>query len=192
MAKYVGWGGLADVFDEEKGGQWKEARSFLKENLSQAEYEAARESTLTSFYTPKTVIDGIYKTLSDMGFKQGNILEPSMGIGNFIGNIPDEMNKSKFYGVELDSVSGRIGKLLYPESDIQIKGFEETSFSNNFFDAVIGNVPFGEYKVNDREYNKNNFLIHDYFFAKSIDKVRNGGIIAYEIIRIHFLHQFFE
>ncbi|HFH7941800.1 TPA: helicase-related protein [Streptococcus agalactiae] len=179
LARYVGWGGLADVFDEEKGGQWKEARSFLKENLSQAEYEAARESTLTSFYTPKTVIDGVYKTLSDMGFKQGNILEPSMGIGNFIGNIPDEMNKSKFYGVELDSVSGRIGKLLYPESDIQIKGLEETSFSNNFFDAIIGNVPFGEYKVNDREYNKNNFLIHDYFFAKSIDKVRNGGIITF-------------
>lgn len=179
LARYVGWGGLADVFDEEKGGQWKEARSFLKENLSQAEYEAARESTLTSFYTPKTVIDGVYKTLSDMGFKQGNILEPSMGIGNFIGNIPDEMNKSKFYSVELDSVSGRIGKLLYPESDIQIKGFEETSFSNNFFDAIIGNVPFGEYRVNDREYNKNNFLIHDYFFAKSIDKVRNGGIIAF-------------
>lgn len=179
LARYVGWGGLADVFDEEKDGQWKEVRSFLKENLSQAEYEAARESTLTSFYTPKTVIDGVYKTLSDMGFKQGNILEPSMGIGNFIGNIPDEMNKSKFYGVELDSVSGRIGKLLYPESDIQIKGLEETSFSNNFFDAIIGNVPFGEYKVNDREYNKNNFLIHDYFFAKSIDKVRNGGIIAF-------------
>ena len=179
LARYVGWGGLSEVFDESKEGQWKEARAFLKENLSHAEYEAARESTLTSFYTPKTVIDGIYKTLSDMGFKQGNILEPSMGVGNFIGNIPDEMNKSKFYGVELDSVSGRIGKLLYPESDIQIKGLEETSFSNNFFDVAIGNVPFGEYKVNDREYNKNNFLIHDYFFAKSIDKVRNGGIIAF-------------
>lgn len=179
LAKYVGWGGLADVFDEEKGGQWKEARSFLKENLSQSEYEAAKESTLTAFYTPKTVIDSVYKTLAGMGFKSGNILEPSMGIGNFIGNLPDEMSKSKFYGVELDSVSGRIGKLLYPESDIQIKGFEETSFSNNFFDAVIGNVPFGEYKVNDREYNKNNFLIHDYFFAKSIDKVRNGGVIAF-------------
>lgn len=179
LSRYVGWGGLSDVFDEEKGGQWKEARSFLKENLSQAEYEAARESTLTSFYTPKTVIDGVYKTLSDMGFKSGNILEPSMGIGNFIGNLPDEMRRSKFYGVELDSISGRIGKLLYPESDIQIKGLEETSFSNNFFDAVIGNVPFGEYKVNDREYNKNNFLVHDYFFAKSIDKVRNGGVIAF-------------
>ena len=179
LAKYVGWGGLSEVFDESKEGQWKEARAFLKENLSQDEYDSAKESTLTSFYTPKTVIDSIYSTLSGMGFKSGNILEPSMGIGNFIGNLPDEMKKSKFYGVELDSVSGRIGKLLYPESDIQIKGFEETSFSNNFFDAVIGNVPFGEYKLNDREYNKNNFLIHDYFFAKSIDKVRNGGVIAF-------------
>ena len=156
LSKYVGWGGLADVFDESKEGQWEVARSFLKGNLSPSEYEAARESTLTAFYTPKTVIDSVYKTLAGMGFKSGNILEPSMGVGNFIGNLPDEMSKSKFYGVELDSVSGRIGKLLYPESDIQIKGFEETSFSNNFFDAVIGNVPFGEYKVNDREYNKNN------------------------------------
>lgn len=181
LSKYVGWGGLADVFDESKEGQWEVARSFLKENLSPSEYEAARESTLTAFYTPKTVIDSVYKTLAGMGFKSGNILEPSMGVGNFIGNLPDEMSKSKFYGVELDSVSGRIGKLLYPESDIQIKGFEETSFSNNFFDAVIGNVPFGEYKVNDRDYNKNNFLIHDYFFAKSIDKVRNGGVIAFII-----------
>ena len=179
LANYVGWGGLPEVFDESKEGQWKGARSFLKENLSQAEYEAARESTLTSFYTPKTVIDSIYSTLLEMGFKNGNILEPSMGIGNFIGNLPDEMKNSKFYGVELDSVSGRIGKLLYPESDIEVKGLEETSFSNNFFDVAIGNVPFGEYKVNDREYNKNNFLIHDYFFAKSIDKVRNGGIIAF-------------
>ena len=179
LANYVGWGGLPEVFDESKEGQWKGARAFLKENLSQAEYEAARESTLTSFYTPKAVIDSIYSTLSQMGFKSGNILEPSMGIGNFIGNIPDEMKSSKFYGVELDSVSGRIGKLLYPESDIQVKGLEEISFSNNFFDVAIGNVPFGEYKVNDREYNKNNFLIHDYFFAKSIDKVRNGGIIAF-------------
>ncbi|HES4481305.1 TPA: DEAD/DEAH box helicase family protein [Streptococcus pyogenes] len=179
LAKYVGWGGLSEVFDESREGQWKEARAFLKENLSPSEYEAARESTLTSFYTPKAVIDGIYKTLSGMGFKQGNILEPSMGVGNFIGNLPDEMSKSKFYGVELDSVSGRIGKLLYPESDIQVKGLEETSFSNNFFDVAIGNVPFGEYKVNDREYNRNNFLIHDYFFAKSIDKVRNGGVIAF-------------
>ena len=179
LAKYVGWGGLSEVFDKEKGGQWETARKFLKENLSPLEYEAAKESTLTAFFTPKTVIDGVYKSLSDMGFKSGNILEPSMGVGNFIGNLPDEMNKSKFYGVELDSVSGRIGKLLYPDSDIQVKGFEETSFSNNFFDVAIGNVPFGEFKVNDREYNRNNFLIHDYFFAKSIDKVRNGGVIAF-------------
>ncbi|MCC9953426.1 DNA helicase, partial [Streptococcus agalactiae] len=179
LAKYVGWGGLVDVFDESKDGQWKEARAFLKENLSSSEYEAAKESTLTAFYTPKIVIDGVYSTLSEMGFKNGNILEPSMGIGNFIGNLPDEMSKSKFYGVELDSVSGRIAKLLYPESDVQVKGFEETSFSNNFFDVAIGNVPFGEFKVNDREYNSNNFLIHDYFFAKSIDKVRNGGVIAF-------------
>ncbi|OFN53636.1 helicase [Streptococcus sp. HMSC034B05] len=179
LAKYVGWGGLADVFDESKEGQWEVARSFLKENLSPSEYEAVRESTLTAFYTPKTVIDSVYKILAGMGFKNGNILEPSMGVGNFIGNLPDEMSKSKFYGVELDSVSGRIGKLLYPESEVQIKGFEETTFSNNFFNAVIGNVPFGEYKVNDREYNKNNFLIHDYFFAKSIDKVRNDGVIAF-------------
>ena len=179
LAKYVGWGGLSDVFDESKDGQWKEARAFLKENLSPSEYEAAKESILTAFYTPKIVIDGVYKTLSEMGFKSGNILEPSMGVGNFIGNLPNEMNESKFYGVELDSVSGRIAKLLYPESDVQVKGFEETSFSNNFFDVAIGNVPFGEFKVNDREYNRNNFLIHDYFFAKSIDKVRNGGVIAF-------------
>ncbi|KXA16622.1 helicase protein [Fusobacterium equinum] len=179
LAKYVGWGGLSDVFDESKEGQWKEARAFLKENLTLPEYETAKESTLTAFYTPKIVIDGVYSTLSEMGFKSGNILEPSMGVGNFIGNLPDEMSKSKFYGVELDSVSGRIAKLLYPESDVQVKGFEETSFSNNFFDVAIGNVPFGEFKINDREYNRNNFLIHDYFFAKSIDKVRNGGVIAF-------------
>lgn len=179
LSKYVGWGGLSEVFDESKEGQWKEARIFLKENLSESEYEAARESTLTSFYTPKIIIDTIYNTLSDMGFKSGNILEPSMGVGSFIGSLPDNMTSSKFYGVELDTLSGRIGKLLYPESNIEIKGFEETNFSNNFFDIAIGNVPFGDYKINDREYNKNNFLIHDYFFAKAIDKVRNGGIIAF-------------
>jgi len=176
---YLGWGGLADVFDENKKGQWEEARNFLKENLTEEEYERAKESTLTSFYTPKIVVDSIYQTLSDMGFRKGNILEPSMGIGNFIGSLPSDLSESKFYGVELDSISGRIAKKLYPESDIQIKGLEGTDFSNNFFDIAIGNVPFGDYKVNDRDYNRNNFLIHDYFFAKSIDKVRNGGIIAY-------------
>ncbi|UQF71652.1 DEAD/DEAH box helicase family protein [Vagococcus lutrae] len=179
LSGYLGWGGLADIFDESKAGQWQEGRNFLKENLSEEEYERAKESTLTSFYTPKIVVDSMYKTLSDMGFKQGNILEPSMGVGNFIGSLPSDLSASKFYGVELDSISGRIAKKLYPESDIQIKGLEETRFSNNFFDVAIGNVPFGDYKINDREYNRNNFLIHDYFFAKSIDKVRNGGVIAF-------------
>lgn len=179
LADYLGWGGLADVFDEEKGGQWLEARNILKENLTNEEYLNAKESTLTSFYTPREVMDGIYKTLTDMGFKTGNILEPSAGVGNFIGNMPSEIQGSKVYGVEKDSLSGRIARELYPEANIQIKGFEETNFSNNFFDLVIGNVPFGDFKVNDREYNRNNFLIHDYFFAKSIDKVRNGGIIAF-------------
>lgn len=179
LSGYLGWGGLADVFNENKKGQWEEARNFLKENLTEEEYERAKESTLTSFYTPKIVVDSIYQTLSDMGFRKGNILEPSMGIGNFIGSLPSDLSESKFYGVELDSISGRIAKKLYPESDIQIKGLEGADFSNNFFDIAIGNVPFGDYKVNDRDYNRNNFLIHDYFFAKSIDKVRNGGIIAY-------------
>lgn len=179
LADYLGWGGLSDVFDEEKGGQWLKARNILKENLTNEEYLNAKESTLTSFYTPREVMDGIYKTLTDMGFKTGNILEPSAGVGNFIGNMPSEIRNSKVYGVEKDSLSGRIARELYPEANIQIKGFEETNFSNNFFDLVIGNVPFGDFKVNDREYNRNNFLIHDYFFAKSIDKVRNGGIIAF-------------
>ena len=179
LSKYVGWGGLSDVFDEERGGQWKEARMFLKENLSLSEYEAAKESTLTAFYTPKVVIDAIYHTLSDMGFESGNILEPSMGTGRFIGNLPGSMQNSKFYGIELDTISGQIAKKLYPNSNIQVKGFEKTAFSNNLFDIAVGNVPFGEYRVSDREYEKNNFLIHDYFFAKTLDKVRNGGIIAF-------------
>lgn len=179
LSKYVGWGGLSDVFDEEKQGQWSKARDFLKENLSQSEYDAARESTLTAFYTPKIVIDSIYKTLSNMGFESGNILEPSCATGRFIGNIPESMQSSKFYGVELDSISGRIASKLYPNANIQIKGFEETTFSNNLFDIAIGNVPFGEYKIVDREYEKNNFLIHDFFFAKTLDKVRSGGVVAF-------------
>lgn len=179
LAKYVGWGGLSDVFDEDKKGQWEEARKFLKENLSPKEYENAKESTLTAFYTPKIVIDAIYKGLENIGFKGGNILEPSLGIGNFIGNLPTKMQNSKVYGTELDSISGRIAQQLYPNSNIKVQGFEESKFSNNFFDVAIGNVPFGEFKVNDREYDKNKFLIHDYFFAKSIDKVRPGGVIAF-------------
>ena len=129
--------------------------------------------------TPKLVIDSIYQALSNMGFERGNILEPSMGTGRFLGNLPESMQKSKFYGVELDSISGRIVKKLYPNSNIQIKGFEETRFSNNLFDIAIGNVPFGEYKIADREYEKNNFLIHDFFFAKTLDKVRSGGVVAF-------------
>ena len=179
LSRYVGWGGLSDVFDEEKQGQWKDAREFLKENLSSSEYDAARESTLTAFYTPKVVIDSIYKALSNIGFENGNIVEPSMGTGRFIGNLPDNMQESKFYGVELDSISGQIAKKLYPNANIQIKGFEKTEFSNNLFDVAVGNVPFGEYKVSDREYEKNNFLIHDYFFAKTLNKVRSGGVVAF-------------
>ena len=179
LAKYIGWGGLSDVFDEEKEGQWLDARNFLKENLTGEEYNRARESTLTAFYTPKVVIDAIYESLSNLGFGKGNILEPSAGTGRFIGNLPEEMKESNFYGVELDSISGQIAKELYPNANIQIKGFEETSFSNNLFDVAIGNIPFGEFKVADREYERNNFLIHDYFFAKTLDKVRDGGIIAF-------------
>ena len=179
LAKYIGWGGLSDVFDEEKEGQWLDARNFLKENLTGEEYNRARESTLTAFYTPKVVIDSIYESLSNLGFEKGNILEPSAGTGRFIGNLPEEMKESNFYGVELDRISGQIAKELYPNANIQIKGFEETNFSNNLFDVSIGNIPFGEFKVADREYERNNFLIHDYFFAKSLDKVRDGGIIAF-------------
>ena len=179
LSRYVGWGGLSDVFDEEKQGQWKDAREFLKENLSSSEYDATRESTLTAFYTPKVVIDSIYQALSNMGFERGNILEPSMGTGRFLGNLPESMQGSKFYGVELDSISGRIAKELYPNANIQIKGFEKTEFSNNLFDVAVGNVPFGEYKVSDREYEKNNFLIHDYFFSKTLNKVRSGGVVAF-------------
>ena len=179
LSKYVGWGGLSSVFDEEKGGSWETARNFLKENLSETEYENIKESSLTAFYTPKEVIEGIYKGIGQMGFKGGRILEPSMGIGNFIGNIPKEMRDSEITGVELDSISGKIATLLYPESKIEIKGFENTTFEDNYFDLAIGNVPFGDFKVFDRRYDKNNFLIHDYFFAKSIDKVRTGGLIAF-------------
>ncbi|MDO5714215.1 MAG: helicase-related protein [Tissierellia bacterium] len=179
LAKYVGWGGLADVFDEDKGGQWQEAREFLKANLSKEEFENARASTLTAFYTPKVVIDSIYRVMANMGFKSGNILEPSLGVGRFIGNLPDEMKGSNVFGVELDSLSGTIAKQLYPNSNIQITGFEDTQFSNNLFDIAVGNIPFGEYKVRDREYEKNNFLIHDYFFAKTLDKIRSGGVLAF-------------
>lgn len=179
LSKYVGWGGLADTFDESKSGQWEEARNFLKENLTTDEYNKAMESTLTAFYTPKVIVDNIYIKLMEFGFKEGRILEPSCAVGNFIGNLPKELDSSQVYGIELDSISGNIAKQLYPQSEIQVKGFEETNFSNNFFDIAIGNVPFGNFKILDREYDKYNFLIHDYFLAKTIDKVKNGGIIAF-------------
>lgn len=178
LSKYVGWGGLSDIFDETKKGQWQTAREEIKLLLTEEEYQSASESTLTAFYTPKFIIDGIYKALDNFGFKEGNILEPSLGIGNFIGNAPENLN-AKFYGVEIDSISGKIAKHLYPNSNIEIKGYEHTNYSNNMFDVAIGNIPFGDYKVFDKEYNSKNLHIHDYFFAKTIDKVRPGGIIAF-------------
>lgn len=179
LVNYVGWGGLADVFDESKKGQWEVARDELKSLLTNEEYRKASESTLTAFYTPKYIIDGIYKALENFGFNGGKILEPSCATGNFIGNLPTSMSNSKFYGVELDSISGKIAKKLYPEADIKIGGYEESTYKNNTFDVAIGNIPFGNYKVFDKEYNSKNLLIHDYFFAKTIDKVRPGGIISF-------------
>lgn len=179
LSKYVGWGGLAEVFDDSKQGQWAVARKFLQENLSDLEYSAAKESTLTSFYTPKIVIDGMYQVLKQLGFEKGNILEPSVGVGNFIGNLPEAFSSSTVFATEIDSISGSIAKYLYPNSKIAIQGFEKADYRNNFFDVAIGNVPFGEFKVADHNYAKFNFLIHDYFFAKAIDKVRPGGVIAF-------------
>lgn len=178
LAKYVGWGGLADVFDATKTS-WSSEYQELKGLLSETEYEEAKASVLNAHYTSPIIIKYIYKALERFGFRTGNILEPSMGIGNFFSVLPDSMKDSKLYGVEIDSISGRIARLLYPLANIQICGFEETSFPNNFFDVAIGNVPFGDYKVNDPDYNRHNFLIHDYFFAKTLDKVRPGGVIAF-------------
>ena len=175
LAEYVGWGGLPQFF-EESNPHYDE----LKNLLSEDDYMSARESALTSFYTPPVVIKAIYKALENMKFQNGNILEPSCGIGNFIGLVPDSIrNNVKFYGVEIDSVSGRIAQQLYPESNIAVQGFEESNLPDSFFDVAIGNVPFGQFKINDRRYDKYNFLIHDYFFAKAIDKIRPGGVIAF-------------
>ena len=175
MAKYVGWGGLSRVFDE-KSEHYNELRSLLNEQ----EYAAARSSTLTAFYTPPIVIRSIYTALQNMGFDGGEVLEPSCGIGNFFGLLPEDLKKNvNLTGVELDSISGRITKLLYPDADIHVKGFEETDFRDGQFDVAIGNVPFGQFSVNDRPYNKFRFLIHDYFFAKALDKVRAGGVVAF-------------
>lgn len=177
LSCYVGWGGIADAFDERKDN-WKEENERLKLLLNDEEYKAAAHSTLSSFYTPNIAIDGIYKTLKRFGFEKGNILEPSCGIGNFFGRIPEEFEKSKLYGIELDSISGRIAKKLYPNAKIEITGYENSKVSDELFDIAIGNVPFGSNTVYDKRY-KDRFLIHDYFFQKTLDKVRCGGIIAF-------------
>lgn len=178
LSRYVGWGGLADAFDESKSN-WANEYLELKSLMSEEEYKSARESTLTSFYTSPVVIESIYKALNNLGFRHGNILEPSCGIGNFFSMLPDEMKDSKMYGVELDSISGRIAKQLYQNSNIAIEGYEETKLPDSFFDVAVGNVPFGNFKVVDKKYDRLNFNIHDYFFAKTIDKVRPNGIIAF-------------
>lgn len=177
LAKYVGWGGIPEAFDE-RAGSWQSEYTMLKNILTPEEYAAARESTLTAFYTPPEVIAAIYKAMEQMGFKEGNLLEPSCGIGNFIGMLPQSMQDSKVYGVELDTVSAGIAQQLYQKSSIAAQGFEEVNVPDSFFDGVIGNVPFGDFKVSDKRYDKNNFLIHDYFFAKSLDKLRPGGVMA--------------
>lgn len=178
LSKYVGFGGLADAFDESKAS-WADEYKELIVTLSPEEYAAARESTLTAFYTPPVVIRAMYEALRNMGFSEGNILEPSCGTGNFIGMLPDNMQKSKFFGVELDSLTGRIAQQLYQKSGITVQGYENASLPDSFFDVAIGNVPFGQFKVIDKKYDKNNWLIHDYFFGKTLDKVRPGGVIAF-------------
>lgn len=179
LSKYVGWGGLSEAFDE-KNTAWANEFVELYTVLSPEEYNAARESTLTAFYTPTFVISSIYKALTNFGLKQGNILEPSCGVGNFLGMMPKELRDTiNLNGVELDEISGKIAKLLYPKANIQIKGYEQTTYDDNSFDAIIGNIPFGSFSVNDKQYNDKHFLIHDYFFAKSLDKVKPGGIIAF-------------
>lgn len=177
LSKYVGWGGLAYAFDPEKP-EWAKEYTELIELLDPEEYRLAKESVLSAHYTPKTIIDGIYSGLSRMGFIKGKILEPAMGIGNFIGLLPETFNPKETYGVEIDSLTGSIAKLLYPQTKVKIQGFEETNFANNSFDAVITNVPFGSFKVYDKEYDRLGFYIHNYFLAKSLDKIRPGGIIA--------------
>ncbi len=177
LSQYVGWGGLADAFDESKSA-WAGEYQELKSLLSDTEYASARGSTLNAHYTNPVIIRSIYEALENMGFEKGNILEPSMGIGNFFGMLPEEMQESRLYGVELDNITGRIAKQLYPKADIKITGFEKADYPDDFFDIVIGNVPFGNYKVSDKRYDRHNLLVHDYFFAKSIDKVRQGGVIA--------------
>ena len=178
LAKYVGWGGLADAFDSSKAN-WANEYQELKSLLSPEEYASARESTLNAHYTSPVIIQAIYDAVGKMGFTRGNVLDPAAGIGNFYGCLPEGMKESRLYGAELDGLTGRIAKQLYPHADIKITGFENTSYPNDFFDVAVGNVPFGQYKVSDRQYDKHNFLIQDYFFAKTLDKVRPGGIVAF-------------
>ena len=178
LSKYVGWGGLSDVLQKDPTS-WVQEQQILKGLLDETEYENAELSTLTAFYTPPVVINAMYKALENMGLKTGNILEPSCGIGNFIGMRPDSLNDCKIYGIELDSISGRIARQLYQKSSIAVQGYENTDLPNSFFDVAIGNVPFGDFKVLDKKYDKHNFLIHDYFFAKTLDKVRPGGVVAF-------------
>lgn len=178
LAKYVGWGGLADAFDSSKAN-WANEYQELKSLLSPEEYASARESTLNAHYTSPVIIQAIYDAVGKMGFTRGNVLDPAAGIGNFYGCLPEEMQGSRLYGAELDGLTGRIAKQLYPHADIKITGFENTNYPNDFFDVAVGNVPFGQYKVSDRQYDKHNFLIHDYFLAKTLDKVRPGGIVAF-------------
>ena len=178
LSKYVGWGGLPQAFDE-KDSSWSNEYSILKNLLDEKEYSQARESTLTAFYTPPVVIRSMYKALENMGLKTGNILEPSCGVGNFIGMLPDSLEDCKLYGVELDSISGRIARQLYQKSTVAVQGYEDTNLPNSFFDVAVGNVPFGDFRVLDKKYDKHKFLIHDYFFAKTLDKVRPGGVIAF-------------
>lgn len=178
LSKYVGWGGIPQAFDE-KDSSWSNEYSILKNLLDEKEYSQARESTLTAFYTPPVVIRSMYKALENMGLKTGNILEPSCGVGNFIGMLPDSLEDCKLYGVELDSISGRIARQLYQKSTVAVQGYEDTNLPNSFFDVAVGNVPFGDFKVLDKKYDKHKFLIHDYFFAKTLDKVRPGGVIAF-------------
>ncbi len=177
LSKYVGWGGIPEAFDE-RAGSWQSEYTMLKNILTPEEYAVARESTLTAFYTPPEVSTAIYKVLEQMGFQEGNLLEPSCGIGNFIGMLPKSMENAKVYGVELDTISAGIAQQLYQKSSIAAQGFEEVNVPDSFFDGIIGNVPFGDFKVSDKRYDKYNFLIHDYFFAKSLDKLRPGGVMA--------------
>lgn len=178
LSKYVGWGGLSMAFDENNAA-WANEFQELYASLSPEEYRAAMESTLTAFYTPPVVIKGMYEAIARLGFSEGSILEPSCGTGNFFGLLPDSMAGSKLHGVEIDELTGRIAKQLYQKANIAVQGFEETKLPDDHFDVVIGNVPFGDFKVNDSRYNAQKFLIHDYFFAKALDKVRTGGVVAF-------------